>query len=267
MPTKVGSPELRETEILRCVVGSKLHGLNVEDSDDTDYMGVAVEPTSAVFGPRERFEHYIYRTAAEGERSGPGDVDLTIYSLRKYLRLALDGNPSILTPLFAPASAFTKLEPDGLELIQLAPFILSRQAGRRFLGYLDAQYERMMGGGKQNRVPNRPELIEKYGFDTKFAGHAVRLALQGIELMQEGKLTLPMAENERELILGVRLGKHSKETVANMVQTLRSTLQITLDHPERSPLREYPDVDAVIEFSTQTHLLYWENKKEDDATT
>ena len=36
------------------------------------------------------------RTQPEGVRSGPGDLDLIVYSLRKWMRLALTGNPTVL---------------------------------------------------------------------------------------------------------------------------------------------------------------------------
>ncbi len=73
--------------ILRATVGSKLHGLNLEATDDTDEMGVCVEPPEYVVGLR-KFEQWVYRTQPEGHPSGPKDLDLTIYSLRKWVRLA-----------------------------------------------------------------------------------------------------------------------------------------------------------------------------------
>ncbi len=56
----------------------------------------------------EPFAQFIYRSAAEREgrqdaRSGAGDLDLTIYSLRRWIRLALKGNPTIQqTPMRKP---------------------------------------------------------------------------------------------------------------------------------------------------------------------
>src|SRR3979409_2518531 len=87
--------------ILRCQVGSGVHGTAIEGQDDRDEMGICIEPPEFVIG-LERFEQYIYRTQPEGARSGPGDLDLIIYSLRKWMRLALDGNPTVLLPLFVP---------------------------------------------------------------------------------------------------------------------------------------------------------------------
>ena len=74
-------------------------------------MAVYVEPPEFLLGlARARgirgglygFEHYVERTQPEGVRSGPGDLDLVAYCLRKYVRLALKGHPTILLPLFAP---------------------------------------------------------------------------------------------------------------------------------------------------------------------
>ena len=54
--------------ILRALVGSTVHGLNVRDAvEDRDEMGVLVEPFEAVVG-FTRFEQFIYRSAAERER-------------------------------------------------------------------------------------------------------------------------------------------------------------------------------------------------------
>ena len=59
-------------------------------------MGVCVEPLSEAMSLWAPFEQFIYRSAAEREgrenaRSIAGDLDLTIHSLRKWMRLALKG--------------------------------------------------------------------------------------------------------------------------------------------------------------------------------
>ena len=74
--------------ILRGVVGSTVHGLNVNDGiEDRDEMGVCVERLGAAMALWAPFDKFIYRSAAEREgrddaQSMAGDLDLTIYSLR-----------------------------------------------------------------------------------------------------------------------------------------------------------------------------------------
>ncbi len=53
------------------------------------------------------FEQYERHTAWDREgglanRSGAGDLDVIVYSARKWARLALSGNPTVLLPLFVP---------------------------------------------------------------------------------------------------------------------------------------------------------------------
>ena len=78
------------TTILRVPAGSNLHGLSVAGTDDRDEVGICIEDIDAAMGFTP-FEQYIYRTASEreGKQDAPsqaGDLDLTIFSLRKFLR-------------------------------------------------------------------------------------------------------------------------------------------------------------------------------------
>lgn len=54
--------------ILRGLVGSTVHGLNVNDGiEDRDEMGICVEPLEFAMSLFEPFAQFIYRTAAERE--------------------------------------------------------------------------------------------------------------------------------------------------------------------------------------------------------
>ena len=160
-------------EILRGVVGSTTHGTAIEGQDDRDEMGVFVEPPENVCGLAP-CDHYIYRDQPEGVRSQPGDLDLTMYSLRKFCRLAAKGNPSVILLLWLPSHiSKTQL---GAELVRTREAFVSKESGSRFLGYLVAQ--KMKLKGERAHTVNRPELVAKYGYDTKFAMHALRLGFE-----------------------------------------------------------------------------------------
>jgi hypothetical protein len=54
--------------ILRGLVGSTVHGLNVDDGiEDRDEMGICVEPLEEAMALTDPFEQFIYRSAAERE--------------------------------------------------------------------------------------------------------------------------------------------------------------------------------------------------------
>lgn len=240
--------------ILLVLVGSTVHGLAVDDQDDRDEMGICTEPATHVIGSR-RFEQYQYRTQPEGERSGPGDLDLTVYSLRKWMRLALDGNPTMMLPLFVPDDAIIGRNGLGYQLRDNADRIVSRQAGRRYLGYLQTQRDRLLGirGGAH---VNRPELVERYGFDTKYAGHMVRLGLQGVELMTTGRLTLPMADPDRQWIVDLRKGLHTYDDAIERTAELEAEL-VRLTNGAESPLPEYPDREWADRWLADSYQYAW----------
>jgi len=219
--------------ILRGTVGSTAHGLHLAGTDDRDEMGVAVEPPDRVIG-LTAFEQHIHRTAEERLKHHPaadqrahgrtppsqaGDLDLTVYSLRKYAKLAASGNPTVQILLFVEPLFVNRW---GARLRENAHLFASKEAGARFLGYLQAQRERLLGQRGQMRV-TRTELIERHGYDTKFAMHAVRLGYQGIEYLETGRLTLPMAEG-REYCMAVRLGEVPLAEVVRVLEELQAKI-------------------------------------------
>ncbi len=246
-----------DTTILRCEVGSGLHGIAEGTPNDRDEMGVCIEPYQAACGLRAPFEQHIYRTAAvrEGRHdapSKPGDLDLTLYSLRKWTRLALNGNPSVLLLLFAPSSHMVKIDALGTQLQQLAPAFISKQCGKAFLGYMQAQRQRLEGTRGQKNV-NRHDLVEKYGFDTKYAAHVLRLGIQGVELLSTGCLTLPMC-TQRYHIIDVRQGKVGLSEVLQEAGELERQLKDLLD---TSWLPTQPDTAKVERWMIDVYWHTW----------
>jgi hypothetical protein len=145
--------------ILRVQVGSGVHGTSVAGQDDRDEMGVCLEPPAFVSGlarvpngingsgPSVRFEQYERHTAWDrpggvANRSGAGDLDVIVYSARKWARLALDGNPTVLLVLFVPDEEVVFRNEAGAELVANADRFVSRLAAVRFLGYLAGQGRR-----------------------------------------------------------------------------------------------------------------------------
>jgi predicted nucleotidyltransferase len=245
----------RAGEILRTVVGSGVHGIAIEGTDDHDEMGVFIEPPEYVIGLRGPMDHYVWRTQPEGARSGPGDTDLVLYSLRRYLSLATKGNPTALLPLFAPSEAVLTRTPLGTELRALGPSMLSQQAVHRFLGYLQAQLDRLLG--RHRGAPSRPELVARHGYDTKYASHALRLAHQGLEILRDGQLTLPMREPARERVRQIKRGEvPSLDDVVQEIDGLREEIERRLASGD-TPLPESPDLDTISAWSVHAHQRHW----------
>lgn len=247
--------ESKYTTILEAVVGSTVHGVAAQDGlEDLDLMAIGVETLPLAHG-FYREDVWTQRTKPEGVRSEAGDIDYVAYGLRKYLGLALKCNPSVLLALFVPPIHIRTLTHDGAALRELAPKIVSKLAYSTFRGYMRQQHERLIEVRGQRNV-TRPELIEKYGFDTKYAGHIVRLGFQGEELLLTGRITLPMPQAQREFVLGVRTGALTLNQVSDEVIAAENRLNAAL---ERSPLPELPDNAAVQDWMLSTYLRHWRN--------
>lgn len=106
-------------------------------------------------------------------------------------------------------------------------------------------------------MPNRPELVARYGYDVKYASHALRLAYQGREVARDGRLTLPMPVAEREHVLAVKRGE-----VAALDDVLAAIARVQAEIEElladgRTPLPQRADLAAVAEWSIRAHRRHW----------
>lgn len=241
--------------ILRVQVGSGVHGTAVGGQDDRDEMGVCLEPARYVTG-LDRFEQYEYRTAWKrgglSERSGAGDLDVVIYSARKWLRLALQGNPTVLLSLFVSESEIVTITALGRDLRANASRIVSKRCGARFLGYMRAQRDGMLG--LRSRDVNRPELVARYGYDTKYAMHMLRLTIQGIELLSTGAITLPVPEPQLSILRAVRTGGYKRQEVLDLADSLEADLEQLL---QNTTLPAEPDNEWANQWLHDAYTAHW----------
>jgi hypothetical protein len=240
-------PTPYDGEFLRCIVGSRLSGISIDASSDTDLLGIRIESPDQITGLHE-FEQSTWRSQPAGIRSGPDDIDLTVYGLQKFMRLAVQGNPSILATLFVPPE-FRLIDLQASDALRaMTPMILSRRAGPRFLGYLIGQKRRLLGQ-EHGRV-RAGAILASAAYDGKYAAHMVRLGLQGVELLSTGHITLPMVEDEREYCKAVRRCDIPLDAVLSRTSELEeqlATLQNSTNLPDR------PDMAGINE---QMHTLY-----------
>src|ERR1700759_204598 len=255
--------------ILRVQVGSGVHGTSIAGQDDRDEMGLCLEPPQFVTGlarvpngnrglsPSVRFEQYERHTAWDrsggvANRSGAGDLDVIIYSARKWARLALAGNPTVLLVLFVPDDEVVFRDQAGAELTDNADRFVSRQAASRFLGYLRAQKAAMTG--QAGAHTNRPELVALHGYETKYAMYALRLGLQGIELLTTGRITLPVPEPHRAYLRSIRRGERPLAEVLDAVAETESRLE-QLRGSAAAP--DEPDRHWVDGWLHRSYLDFW----------
>jgi predicted nucleotidyltransferase len=196
------------------VGGSELHGAKVHGTDDLDIYGVYVEPPEMVLG-LESMPHFVWSTAGDDRRNGPNDVDVTLYSLKKWAGLACKGNPTALHFLFSKNAIESAVWGN---IVSNKHAFLARSCAKQFLGFADDQLARMTGKKGRGKKGQRPEIEVKYGYDVKAAMHTLRLLYECKELLSEGKITMPRPE--RDILIRVRTGRYPIAKVLGMADKL-----------------------------------------------
>lgn len=240
-------------EILRSKVGSKVYGTS--SGGDEDFMGIYVARPEYVTGLSSR-NHWTWRSAEEGVQSTSEDIDLTVYELRRWASLAVSCNPSVLIPLFTSVLDCPIMEIHGRIIKRsFPPLIWSQRAGDSFCGYLHSQRLRFTGEkARHGRV--RPELIEEFGYDTKYAHHMIRLGYQGIEFLEYGKLTLPLPPPALETCRDVRAGKYTKAEVCDMACELEDVIARKKKLAPESP--KIGEVNSLLHTITEDVWKYYD---------
>src|SRR5580692_2272791 len=121
------------------VGGSELHGAKVHGTDDLDIYGVYIEPPELILG-LDSLPHFVWSTAGDDRRNGPNDVDITLYSLKKWSGLACKGNPTALHFLFAKNAIKSEV---WSTVVENKDAFLARSCVKQFLGFASDQLERM----------------------------------------------------------------------------------------------------------------------------
>jgi predicted nucleotidyltransferase len=241
--------ERPESVIHLFIGGSELHGAKVGATDDLDIYSVFLDNPSIVLGLIPR-KHLVWSTASADRRNGPEDVDITLYSLRRWAQLAAKGNATALHFVFAD---FTATSNDIWGLVQAhRDLFISKESAAQFLGFAGNQMRRITGERGRGAKGRRPEYESVFGYDTKAAMHCLRLYLECIELMRFGTITLPRPEHE--FLIEARSGSWTFERFFAEAENLRSEAE---EAAKRSTLPASVDLLAVSKLLAEVHLAAW----------
>lgn len=116
--------------ILRVLGGSRAHGLATPESD-TDTRGVCIPERRYLLG-LSAFEQHV-----------SDDGDHVTWSLAKFVKLALKGNPNIIEVLYTAPEHHLHIDAQGEELLAHRQLFLTRRVGDSFVRYAQQQLGRM----------------------------------------------------------------------------------------------------------------------------
>jgi uncharacterized protein len=238
------------------VGGSEAHGAKLDSKSDLDLLGVYIPPIEEVVGVRGVNEHYVWSTAGDKVRNAADDIDMTMYSLRKWAKLVTSGNPTAIEFLFTENHA---PKPTVWETFISANYktFLSAHAGLHFKGFCEHMLRTLKGEGVGKRG-QRPDLIAEYGYDTKAAMHLIRVLNEGIELMQTSRITLPRPEKEH--LVDIRRGKAGTlKDIEDIAQSLFRKLEVAIVD---SVLPPSVDLGKVSDIVTSAQQTVWNDSNE-----
>ena len=144
--------DLRKHTILLTVAGSRAYGMHTDDSD-VDLKGVCIPPRKCRDGFLHRFEQSDNKkdmmlfsdllSSVEKQKGEEGEVEGTIYDIRKFFALAAQNNPNIMDALFCRPEEVRFSGIPGAILRTHAESFLSRKSRWTFGGYARSQLKRI----------------------------------------------------------------------------------------------------------------------------
>ena len=208
-------------------MGSIAYGADMENSSDNDIHGFCIPPKEIIFPHLaknyvEGFSNRIPNFESWHQHHidyGTAQYDVCIYSIVKFFKLAMDNNPNVLDVLFVPNHCHIKVSPIAQHILNNRKKFLSKLSFHRFSGYSFSQMKQLT----QNK---RKDLIDKFGFDTKAAYHAVRLSLQAIQILETGDLDLDV---NGKLLRSIRRGEYELEEIKEMLVNYEKQAKVLYD--------------------------------------
>jgi predicted nucleotidyltransferase len=130
--------------------------------------------------------------------------DVVMYPLQKFVKLALECNPSVLEWLFVPQKCIRIMEEPAKMLRDNRLMFLSKKIYQKFRGFAYSEFGSLTKLTGETGAKRRDEIL-KYGYSPKNAMNCIRLLEQGIELLNTANLIFPRP-NSQEL-LAIKQGK------------------------------------------------------------
>jgi uncharacterized protein len=132
------------TKLFEIITGSHLYGTNTPESDK-DYLGVFIPNIEYILGFRkvEEMDLSISDKTDDGKNTKDA-VDKKLYEFRKYMKLAMEGNPNLIETLFINEPNIVEINDVGREILANRHLFPHKGIKQKFLGYAFSQKHKMI---------------------------------------------------------------------------------------------------------------------------
>lgn len=300
--------------LIKAVAGSHLFGTDTPSSD-TDYKGVYLPSADEILLGSYK-ESVSYTTGDDSSKNSKEDIDVELYSLKKFLKMVSRGDTAALELLFTPEDKIVEKDPMWDEIVARRDELLSSKVSA-MIGYARQQANKYgIKGSRMGELNNVIEILKKHekrldfagaklkhawdelleevkpfehvhfimlnakseggpevpaldilgkkfdhhckfsyvleilkriyknfgqrareakknnGIDWKALSHATRVSLQGLELLENGKITLPLKGNSAMLVKKIKAGEMSYSDVQVILESLLTQLEEARENSE-----------------------------------
>lgn len=241
--------------IFKLRTGSVMYGTQTPNSDE-DFSGIFIPNEEYILGQKHIEQVSLSQKRSKTIRNKPGDIDYVLYALPKFIELAAANNPNILEFFYAPKHCILFMNTYAQELINARELFLSKKAYHTFKGYAYAQRQKLII--KKENMTGRTELAEKFGYDTKFASHLVRLLMEALQILTEHMIQFPLPQNN--LIRDIKIGKYTLEWVLKKSEEIESLVDLAY---VKSDLQYTPNFEEINKLQITLLKSYWKETAHD----
>jgi predicted nucleotidyltransferase len=241
------------------MMGSVAYGVS-NDTSDVDVYAFCIAPKSHTF-PHLSGQIYGFGEAKNGfkrftnlqqhhiqDKEADKVYDINVYNIVDYFQLVMECNPNMVDSLFTPQFCVLHSTRVGNIVREHRRKFLNLKAWHTFKGYA---YSQIHKAESKEATGKRKELVDKYGYDIKFAYHVVRLLNEVEQILIEGDIDLQMC---REQLKCIRRGEWTLQQIREYFTTKERELE-TL-YVENKAKLPYGPQDSGFQDRVKTLLLH-----------
>lgn len=251
---------MRDQVFYEVMMGSVAHGCNEENVSDKDIYAVCIPPKEVIFPhlagyihgfsrDPNRFDNYQQHHIKDQEV----EYDIDVYNIVRYFYLCMNCNPNMIDSLFVPQRCVLWNTNIGQMIRDNRQMFLSKKLFHKFRGYAYAQLHAI-----STKVPEpnskRRANYDKFGYDTKYAYHVVRLCLECEQALASGDIIM---DRDREVYKSIRRGDWSIGKIHGFFEEHERSLQNLYNTSKAIPDR--PDEDKIRDLLLKCLSMHYKN--------
>jgi len=237
-------------KLFKTQFGSQVYGIATPNSD-IDIGVVIMESPSHIYGLQNAIN---FPQVKDNENH-----DIRKFWLKRFLSLCVRGNPNALEWLYTQKDKIISCEKVFQEQIinNRELFLDGSSLIHSHMGFALSQIVKMRRH-EQEMGAKRRALYNKYGYDVKYASHAVRLIHQLTSIMKHGTMVLPYEEEVRAELLAIKVGEVSVTEFNKLYEDKVIRIEKLIeDEGDKFKAKYQPDYAIISDIMTDLYYEVW----------